>query len=174
METLVKALCLSWVGYSDHMLMARHLRQLQWRLVLMSILLLQKPSRTSKTKDHSACLARRLPIWKKGDIGNLLVEGCSLQSRLCKFSPYSTVDHGNLARSFSKLMLPYNYLRIRVRVAFSKQMTWLILETMQRNPSWTSSGWNILMLSQFARCFARGKCWPSWSAPRGVWWNHCC
>ena len=71
---------------------------------VMSILLLQKPFRSSKRKDHSACLARRMSIWKKGDIRNLLVEGRSLQSRLPKFSPSGRDDLGNLARTFSKLM----------------------------------------------------------------------
>lgn len=53
---------------------------------VLSILLLQKPFKSSKHKDHSACLARRLPIWKRGDIMNLLQEGRSLQSRLTKFN----------------------------------------------------------------------------------------
>ncbi len=54
---------------------------------VMSILLLQRPFRSSKRKDHSACLARRMLNWKKGDIRNLLVEGRSLQSRLPKIQP---------------------------------------------------------------------------------------
>ena len=33
--------------------------------VIMPILLLQKPNRRSKTKDHVACLGRRLRAWKK-------------------------------------------------------------------------------------------------------------
>ena len=71
----------------------------------MSILLLQKPFRSSKKKDHTACLTRRLSIWKEGDIKILLMEVRSLQSRLQRFSyPSSDEDDGNLARSFSKLM----------------------------------------------------------------------
>jgi hypothetical protein len=59
---------------------------------VMPILLLQKPFHSSKQKDHSACLARRLPIWKKGDTDNLLAEGRSLQSRLPRSSPSGHVD----------------------------------------------------------------------------------
>ena len=57
---------------------------------VMSILLLQRPFRSSKQKDHSACLARRMLIWKNGDIRNLLEEGCALQSRLPKFGASSS------------------------------------------------------------------------------------
>jgi hypothetical protein len=70
----------------------------------MPILLLQKPFHSSKQKDHSACLARRLPIWKKGDTDNLLAEGRSLQSRLPRSSPSGHVDDGKLDRCFAKLM----------------------------------------------------------------------
>ena len=71
---------------------------------VMSILLLQRPFRSSKQKDHSACLARRMLIWKNGDIRNLLEEGRALQSRLPKFGASSSDNLGNLARTFSKLM----------------------------------------------------------------------
>ena len=70
----------------------------------MPILLLQKPFPSSKQKDHSICLARRLSLWKKGDFGSLLAEGRSLQCRLPKFSPSESANNGNLARSFAKLM----------------------------------------------------------------------
>lgn len=42
---------------------------------VMSILLLQKPHNTSKTKEHIACLERRLRDWKTGSIYNRLQEG---------------------------------------------------------------------------------------------------
>ena len=44
-------------------------------ITVMSILLLQKPARNSKSKDHSACLERRLLIWQAEDINNLVLEG---------------------------------------------------------------------------------------------------
>ena len=40
--------------------------------IVLPHLLLQKPHRTSKNKDHIACLDRRLSLWKKGDIDQLM------------------------------------------------------------------------------------------------------
>ena len=72
---------------------------------VMPILLLQKPFKSSKQKDHSACLARRLSIWKKGDFKSLLEEGRALQNRLPKSHPTSSnKQDDNVARTFSKLM----------------------------------------------------------------------
>ena len=48
----------------------------------MQALLLQKPSKTSKPKDHVTCLQRRLEIWKKGEIEVLVAEGQCIQSHL--------------------------------------------------------------------------------------------
>ena len=48
----------------------------------MCALLLQKPSRSSKSKDHVACLVRRMASWKAGDIDDLLEEGSTIQHRL--------------------------------------------------------------------------------------------
>ena len=42
-------------------------------------LLLQKPNHSSKTKDHIACLERRMSSWKAGDIDELLSEGLTIQ-----------------------------------------------------------------------------------------------
>ena len=69
----------------------------------MSILLLQKPSRNSKSRDHSACLERRLRAWTEGDINNLILEGRTLQNRLPKISS-STNDEKKFVRAFSNLM----------------------------------------------------------------------
>ena len=71
---------------------------------VMPILLLQKPFRTSKQRDHSACLDRRLRLWKKGDIETLVSEGRSLQQHLTKNGPSSSKNYCNLARSFARLM----------------------------------------------------------------------
>ena len=48
----------------------------------MPALLLQKPHKTSKAKDHVECLEWRMESWKKGDILMLLHEGRTIQSRL--------------------------------------------------------------------------------------------
>jgi len=71
---------------------------------VMSVLLLQKPFYTSKSKDHCACLERRLLTWKEGDIRNLLEEGRALQSRLSKSYPSGRENPDRLARTFSRLM----------------------------------------------------------------------
>ena len=64
----------------------------------MPILLLQKPHRTSKMKDHIACLERRLESWKDGDIAYLLEEGRTIQQRLPR--NFSSCPEQQLARSF--------------------------------------------------------------------------
>ena len=45
----------------------------------MCALLLQKPSRSSKAKDHVACLERRMATCKAEDLNELLEEGLTIQ-----------------------------------------------------------------------------------------------
>ena len=91
---------------STCMLMDLLLKQFHWRLVytVMSVLLLQKPFHVSKSKDHCACLERRLLTWKEGDNRNLLSEGHAFQSRLSKFSSSGRKNLDSLAQTFSILM----------------------------------------------------------------------
>jgi hypothetical protein len=42
----------------------------------------QKPKRKSKAKDHQECLAKRLALWKEGDVGTLLREGVRYRDAL--------------------------------------------------------------------------------------------
>ena len=70
--------------------------------IVFPILLLQKPSRTSKTKQHIALLERRLGLWSNGDLDGLVREGRAIQQRLAKNGP--TKANSRLARSFSNLM----------------------------------------------------------------------
>ena len=70
--------------------------------LVLPILLLQKPSRTSKTKHHITHLERRLGWWLNGDLDELVREGRAIQQRLPKNE--STKVNSNLARSFSNLM----------------------------------------------------------------------
>ena len=51
-------------------------------ITLIQILLLQKPSKRSKTKDNICHLKRRLDIWSNGDILQLLDEGRCIQTRM--------------------------------------------------------------------------------------------
>ena len=53
-------------------------------LMIMPSLLLQKPSKTSKPKDHIHMLERRLELWKEKNIKNLLEESQSIQEYLEK------------------------------------------------------------------------------------------
>lgn len=50
----------------------------------MPALLLQKPSKTSKTKDHSKALERRLSLWEEGNLSDLLFEAETFQETLLK------------------------------------------------------------------------------------------
>ena len=66
------------------------------------ILLLQKPSCSSKPRDHTSHLQRRLQLWKEGDISGLLEECRAIQSRLTRVS--TPTSDSKLARSFANLM----------------------------------------------------------------------
>ena len=47
----------------------------------MPNLLLEKPSRSSKSKDHLETLKRRLDLWKEGELAELLREGETMQKK---------------------------------------------------------------------------------------------
>ena len=49
---------------------------------IMPALLLQKPYKPSKSKDHHAALKRRLKLWEERKIEELLYEGQTIQERL--------------------------------------------------------------------------------------------
>ena len=71
-------------------------------LKVMPILLLQKPSRNSKAKDHIACLERCLRTWRDGDLNELTIEGRTIQQRIPK--PSTSMSNDHLTRTFAKLM----------------------------------------------------------------------
>ncbi len=64
-------------------------------------LLLQKPSPTSKAKDHMTYLQRRLELWRSGEISKLLKEGSAIQKRLCNSK--KSIEHHD--KVFARLML---------------------------------------------------------------------
>ena len=70
---------------------------------MLCILLLQKPYSASKSSNHVACLERRLVLWHAGDIPNLLMEGRTIQQRLCGRLP-RPCDDLRLAHIFANLM----------------------------------------------------------------------
>ena len=72
-------------------------------IIVLQVLLLQKPSRKSKSSDHIKHLNRRLDLWQNGDIHSLTYEGHCLQEHLHK-TPMTTGDK-TIARTFCKLMM---------------------------------------------------------------------
>ena len=70
---------------------------------VMQTLLLQKPSRTSKSRDHVKHLQRRLDLWTNGYIEALLEEGRCIQKRLRNAK--HTTSNEAIARKFRDLML---------------------------------------------------------------------
>ena len=53
-----------------------------WAIHIMPALLLQKPSKNLKSKDHLVSLERRLKLWEEGNISNLVHEGETTQERM--------------------------------------------------------------------------------------------
>ena len=73
----------------------------------MPLLLLQKPHRSSKTKDHVACLKRRRTVWKSGDIDALVRECRAIQAslRVSGNARVKASTEDSVIRGFTKLML---------------------------------------------------------------------
>ena len=70
--------------------------------MILPCLLLQKPSRTSKAKEHLKKLEERLTLWKDGHIEVLLNEGLKIQQRLTTSKRRTSDD---VSRAFAKLIL---------------------------------------------------------------------
>ena len=69
--------------------------------MVLPCLLLQKPSRNSKAKDHSKKLEERLNLWQDGNITAILKENRIIQKKLPTDAKRTSEDS---ARSFSRLM----------------------------------------------------------------------
>ena len=72
--------------------------------MVMPLLLLQKPSGSSKTKFHCRILSRRLHLWQAGNLDALVCEGRVIKHHFNRHPRYHTGDN-HLTRLFSKLML---------------------------------------------------------------------
>ena len=70
--------------------------------MIMPSLLLQKPSRNSKSKENNESLTRRLQLWKNGVLISLLKEDETVQSKL---SSSDSKSDDELPKRFSKLMM---------------------------------------------------------------------
>ena len=69
----------------------------------MQPLLLQKPCKLSKAKDHSHHLSRRLDLWKKGSFDELMNECRCIQNHLKSAHPESDKSR-DVARLFDHLL----------------------------------------------------------------------
>lgn len=72
----------------------------------MPALLLQKPSKTSKSKDHVRALERRLEQWRKGEFIQLLNEAEATQLRIPE--NIGKRDIATISKKFKELMLKGN------------------------------------------------------------------
>ena len=71
---------------------------------VMQCLLLQKPHARSKTKEHIACLERRMVLWSEGKIEKLISEGKYIQKHLTS-NTTAEMEMEKIARGFNRLML---------------------------------------------------------------------
>ena len=68
----------------------------------MPALLLQKPSKMSKSRERLDALERRLQVWERGEIKSLLLEAKDIQQRLR--SNDNPKNIANVLKKFPKLM----------------------------------------------------------------------
>ena len=68
----------------------------------MPALMLQKPHRRSKAKEHVVALERRLELWAKGHFEELLKEGETIQKTLSRC--HRVLSKSELVRSFSRFI----------------------------------------------------------------------
>ena len=64
---------------------------------------LQKPSQKSKAKEHQECLAKRLTLWKEGEIDTLMRECRMIQKRLT--TSRRSGNPPNKAKVFANLVM---------------------------------------------------------------------
>ena len=70
---------------------------------VMQPLLLQRPYKQSKAKDHSICLSRQLDLWRKGCFTDLLNECHCIQQHLRNPQSHKSGSH-SISRLFDHLM----------------------------------------------------------------------
>ena len=71
--------------------------------IVLLALCLQKPGPKWKSKDHQDCLAKRLVLWKKGEVDTILREGRMIQRRLG--NSRRATDPPNRAKIFANLVM---------------------------------------------------------------------
>ena len=76
-------------------------------VMILPALVLQKPFRESKTKDHIACIERRMIHWNQGNFGLLAQEVRSIQSRMRRMRRMRRKENEDetVTRKFTNLMM---------------------------------------------------------------------
>ena len=70
--------------------------------IIMTCLLLQKPSKDSKSKEHTKVLERRLQLWTDGRLAELLKVGETIQNSLKQVNTSKTI--AQLSKKFVEQM----------------------------------------------------------------------
>ena len=70
--------------------------------MVLPTLILQKPSATSKSKEHSLAIERRLNLWRQGDLDLLLKEVRFIQGKFVHSKKARTVE--DISKVFAKLV----------------------------------------------------------------------
>ena len=80
-----------------------NLMNVSWKsIMLMPSLIIQKPAANSKAKDHKEALARRLTLWQKGELLELMKEAETIQKRMKSSKPKRNIEA--ISKKFSLLM----------------------------------------------------------------------
>ena len=109
--------------------------------MVLPALIFQKPFKTSKSKDHVACIERRLKIWKDGQFCPLMDEAKDIQMKFIQTATQRCDESVSISHKFSDLM----------KKGKVKQALCLISE----------DGTRVLSLDEMANetCTVRGVLW---------------
>ena len=70
--------------------------------MIMPHLLLQKPAKDSKAKDHSNAMKQRMVLWQRGDFTSIFQECDTIQKRMKKSRPSNSTEA--ISKKFAILM----------------------------------------------------------------------
>ena len=96
------------------------------------VVLLQKPHPCSTTNDHNNCLKRRLELWMKGEVVELMEEGRTIQQRLRKVGGKSRVNR--FVKSVTNLMLQ-GKTTAAVKLLFDNENSGILELDAKENPN---------------------------------------
>ena len=72
-------------------------------IYILPALILKKPSKRSKAKDHKQCVTRRMQLWKEGNICEIMREVRYIQRKITTLKKKRTA--GDISKTFAKLMM---------------------------------------------------------------------